>query len=62
MEAAPPVVFQKTFSPAEILIGLSNLENSQVMVIKSGSVFSFLNPLICGISKNRSAAKPSSPP
>ena len=62
IDAAPPVVFQKTFSPAEILIGLSNLENSQVMVINRGSVFSFLNPFICGISKNLSAAKPSSPP
>ena len=41
MEAAPPVVFHKVNSPADILEGLSNLEKLQVTEIKSGNVFSF---------------------
>ena len=62
IDAAPPVVFQKANSPADILVGLSNLENSQVTVIKRGNVFSLSKPFTCGMSKNLSCAKPSSPP
>ena len=62
MLAAPPVAFFKVSSPAVILLGLSNLEKSQVTVIKSGNELGLLKPLTWGTVNILSAAKPSSPP
>jgi hypothetical protein len=42
MFAAPPVLLFNVNSPAVILFGLSNLEKSQVTVIKSGNVLGLL--------------------
>ena len=39
IEIAPPFGFQKVYSPAVGLVGSSNLENSQVMVINKGYLY-----------------------
>ena len=46
MFAAPPFLFHSVSSPAVILLGLSNLEKSQVTVINNGNVLKLLSACI----------------